>query len=100
MSERRKFTAYEKDAVYERHNGHCAICGRPVSRKGMTISHRTPLSKGGTNGMDNLLLSCWSCSQAKQNLSMEEFFQKIGELFFYNADEIAKYSGAEPGRSA
>lgn len=90
MSERRKFTAYEKETVYERYNGHCAICGRPVSKKKMTISHRTPLSKGGTNGMDNLLLSCWSCSQAKQNLSMEEFYQKIGELFFYNADEIAK----------
>ena len=99
MSERRKFTGYEKDAVYERYNGQCAICGRPVSRKRMIISHKTPLSKGGTNGMDNLLLSCWSCSQAKQNLSMEEFFQKIGELFFYNADEIAKHSGAEPGRS-
>ena len=89
MSERRKFTTYEKETVYERYNGHCAICGRPVSPKRMTISHKTPLSKGGTNGMDNLLLSCWSCSQAKQNLSMEEFYQKIGELFFYNADEIA-----------
>ncbi|KAI4442179.1 HNH endonuclease [Schaedlerella arabinosiphila] len=99
MSERRKFTAYEKETVYERYNGHCAICGRPVSPKRMTISHKTPLSKGGTNGMDNLLLSCWSCSQAKQNLSMEEFYQKIGELFFYNADEIAKHSGIEPERS-
>lgn len=89
MSERRKFTAYEKETVYERYNGQCAICGRTVSPKRMTISHKTPLSKGGTNGMDNLLLSCWSCSQAKQNLSMEEFYQKIGELFFYNADEIA-----------
>lgn len=99
MSERRKFTAYEKETVYERYNGQCAICGRPVSPKKMTISHKTPLSKGGTNGMDNLLLSCWSCSQAKQNLSMEEFYQKIGELFFYNADEITKHSGIEPGRS-
>ena len=100
MSERRKFTAYEKETVYERYNGHCAISGRPVSPRRMTISHKTPLSKGGTNGMDNLLLSCWSCSQAKQNLSMEEFYQKIGELFFYNADEITKHSGTEPGRSA
>lgn len=99
MSNRITYDSFRKQAVYERYNGQCAICGQPVSRKGMTISHRTPLSKGGTNGMDNLLLSCWSCSQAKQNLSMEEFFQKIGELFFYNADEIAKHSGAEPGRS-
>lgn len=99
MSERRKFTAYEKETVYERYNGHCAICGRPVSPKRMTISHKTPLSKGGTNGMENLLLSCWSCSQAKQNLSMEEFYQKIGELFFFNTDKIAKHSGTEPGRS-
>lgn len=88
MSNRITYDSFRKQAVYERYNGYCAICGRPVSRKKMTISHRTPLSKGGTNGMDNLLLSCWSCSQAKQNLSMEEFFRKIGEIFKHNENKI------------
>lgn len=84
MSSRRKFTDYEKSTVYERYNGRCAICGVPLNRKNMTISHNVPLSKGGTNGMENLMLSCWVCSHAKNNLTMQEFFIKIKEIFDYN----------------
>lgn len=84
MSEQRKFTDYEKKTMYERYNGHCVICGQPVSKAKMNISHKVPLSKGGTNGFDNLILACWSCSQTKHNLAMEEFFEKIWKLFIHN----------------
>lgn len=90
MSERRKFTGYEKDAVYERFNGHCAICGRQVSRKRMVISKKIPLSKGGNNGMENLLLTCKPCSKMKSDFFWNEFLQKIGQVFLLNAGEIEK----------
>ena len=88
MSERRKFTGYEKDAVYERYNGHCAICGKPVSRKHMVISKKRPLSKGGDNWIENLLLTCKGCSKMKADFYMDDFYRKIGQVFLLNAEQI------------
>lgn len=84
MSKRRKFKGYEKDLVYEGYNGRCAICGQPLERETMTISHGLPLSKGGTNGKDNLMLACWTCNHMKNNLSMDEFLDKISQIIEHN----------------
>lgn len=80
MSERRKFSDYEKKSVYAKCNGTCAICGNPVKYKKMTIDHIVPLSKGGTNGMDNLQLACKRCNLMKSDFSTEEFLDKIREI--------------------
>ena len=72
MSERRKFTDYEKKTVYAKANGHCALCGMPVKYKKMTVDHKIPLSHGGTNEICNLQLACLSCNRAKQDISEKE----------------------------
>lgn len=36
---RRTFTLYEKQVIYAKCNGKCAICGKPVKFKKMTIDH-------------------------------------------------------------
>lgn len=84
MISRRKFSDEEKRRVYDMHDGRCAICGEPVSRKKMTISHKTPLSKGGNNGIENLMLACWTCNHMKNNLNMKEFDQIIEKLYKFN----------------
>jgi len=83
MSKRRKFTTYEKEMVYNTYGGRCALCGRPVGRGKMTIAHRVPLSKGGTNAPDNLMLACWECSHMKNNMSMDVFLQRVREIGEY-----------------
>ena len=90
MSKYRKFTDYEKKTVYAKYNGHCAICGQPVKFKELTVDHMLPLSQGGTNDMGNLQLSCKECNLTKNRLTMEQFFDKIWELFMYNKKEIIK----------
>lgn len=80
MSKRRKFSDYEKKSVYAKCNGTCAICGNPVKYKKMTIDHIVPLSKGGTNGMDNLQLACKRCNLMKADFTAEEFVEKIHEI--------------------
>ena len=84
MINKKTYTTWQKDTVYGRYNGRCAICGAELSRENMTISHKIPLSRGGDNGMDNLMLSCWECNHAKNNLTMEEFFEKAKEILRYN----------------
>lgn len=80
MIGRRKFSDEEKRRVYDMHDGRCAICGEPVSRKKMTVSHRIPLSRGGNNGIGNLMLACWTCNHMKNNLELEEFLQKVEKI--------------------
>lgn len=80
MSERRKFTDYEKKTVYAKYNGKCAICGKPVKYKKLTIDHNIPLSKGGTNEMSNLQLACRECNLMKSGLNTQEFTRKVREI--------------------
>lgn len=80
---RRKFSDYEKKTLYAKYNGRCAICGNPVAFKDMTVDHKTPLSKGGTNAMDNLQLACHSCNLMKTDFSVEEFTEKLSQVLWH-----------------
>jgi hypothetical protein len=42
-------------------NKPCANCGKPAN----TIDHIIPLSRGGTNDLENLQPMCWKCNKAK-----------------------------------
>lgn len=77
VSERRKFSDYEKKTVYARGNGRCAICGKPLEYEKMTIDHKNPLSKGGTNAFPNLQPACLRCNQMKGDFSQKEFIAQI-----------------------
>ena len=56
MSNKKTYNSWQKDMVYQRYHGRCGICGAELSRENMTISHRIPLSRGGDNSIDNLML--------------------------------------------
>ena len=84
MANRIQFNDFQKKSVYAKSNGKCAICGKPVKFKKMTIDHITPLSRGGTNNYDNLQLACLSCNRLKSNLIMQELADKIADITKYN----------------
>ena len=89
MANRRKFTLDEKRIVYAKYNGKCAICGQPVKFKKMTVDHKVPLSKDGTNAMSNLQLACRSCNLMKADLNMEDFVDKLSIIvWLYQKNSI------------
>lgn len=51
----------------------CIICGN----KDITIDHIIPVSKGGTNDIDNLQPLCKSCNSSKGNKTMEDFLNYL-----------------------
>lgn len=58
---------FDRDAVVIKFNlmgNRCVIC---LSDKRIEVDHITPLSKGGTNSIDNLQPLCKSCNSAKGN---------------------------------
>jgi len=55
-------------------SGHpnCEYCGRSVGTDPIK-EHRTPVSRGGSNGLDNLAVSCYTCNSLKGNQTEDEF---------------------------
>lgn len=52
----------------------CFYCKEP---KPLTVDHNIPLSRGGTDNIDNILPACRSCNSKKNNLTTEEYLGKM-----------------------
>jgi len=66
-----------KGELFKRQKGRCAYCARPMawdlSAAGVTVDHVHPLSKGGKNHRDNIVLACRRCNSAKSDMTAAEF---------------------------
>jgi hypothetical protein len=67
-----------KEYLLQKWNRKCAYCG--VENVPFEIEHILAKSKGGSNRVSNLCLSCHSCNQAKGNKPIEEFLKKKPEV--------------------
>ena len=63
-----------KEYLLARWGRKCAYCG--AENVPFEIEHILAKSKGGSNRVSNLCLSCHSCNQAKGNRPVEEFLKK------------------------
>jgi 5-methylcytosine-specific restriction endonuclease McrA len=54
----------------------CAYCYNPFPVNELTIDHMLPLSRGGTNTIDNLVPSCKPCNSRKKDKTPLEMLQK------------------------
>lgn len=72
--------------VYDRNGGYCWHCGRKLSftnygivgaKSAWEIDHSRPLSRGGTDHLNNLVPSCVECNRSKQDLHSREFGRLI-----------------------
>ncbi len=51
----------------------CTYCGCDLTLTTVTADHMIPLSRGGSNAIDNLTPSCLSCNASKGAKTVEEF---------------------------
>jgi 5-methylcytosine-specific restriction endonuclease McrA len=68
------FTPTEWLALVELHGGRCAYRGEEGP---LEVDHRIPLSRGGSNRIDNILPACRSCNAKKHNMTEEEFRARL-----------------------
>jgi len=66
-----------REYLLEKWKRTCAYCG--ARNVPLEIEHVVPKSRGGSDRVSNLVLSCRSCNQAKGNKSIEEFLAHAPE---------------------
>lgn len=56
--------------VYQRDGHRCVYCG---AHQNLSLDHVVPLSRGGSNDLDNLATACRSCNSQKSNRTPDEW---------------------------
>jgi len=64
------FTAKQWLELVAQYHRRCAYCGEQAI---LVVEHRVPLSRGGTNNINNILPACRPCNSRKHRLSDDEF---------------------------
>ena len=68
--------------IYDKTGGYCAYCGKrlawrnygyPGARAAWEVDHSVPVSRGGTNHLNNLVPTCIPCNRSKGDLTAGEF---------------------------
>lgn len=81
--------------VYQRANGCCEYCQILMTYvpDPYVIEHIIPISKGGTNDLDNLALSCHGCNNTKYNKTegIDAITGKKAPLFHPRNDKWDKH---------
>ena len=67
--------ADKKAYLLEREQRCCIYCGIHASKAKMEIEHVVPRSRGGTNSLNNLVLSCHACNQAKGSQDIQTYLK-------------------------
>lgn len=75
-------TEQEIQLLLEKQLGICADCRRKFTKLlPPTLDHVTPLSRGGSDSIENLRWTCKPCNSAKYNKMPEEWAARNGRLF-------------------
>jgi len=75
---------YDNDDVellYIIQRGKCVYCQKDLTDN-FEVDHMRPLSRGGSNGPDNIQLLCQKCNRSKWTDTHEEYLVKLGMEIF------------------
>lgn len=72
MAEKRNVSKKTRFEVFKRDSFTCQYCGRPAPDVILELDHIKPISKGGENGILNLVTSCKECNRGKGNREISD----------------------------
>ena len=74
------FTSEEWTSKLSEFDNKCTYCGTKAGDTPeyfLTVDHAIPLTRGGTNYVDNIVPACLQCNMEKHAMTSEEFFDSI-----------------------
>lgn len=92
-TKRRCFSEKERNDIYAKSEGRCALCGKFTRFDEFTIDHILPISRNGSNDLDNLQCTCKQCNGIKQNLTEPELMAVLVQIVTHQCTkkEYKKY---------
>ena len=72
MSERKSISKKIRFEVFKRDSFTCQYCGKKPPEVMLEIDHLKPVSKNGTNDINNLVTSCFDCNRGKSNIELKQ----------------------------
>lgn len=72
MGERKPLSNKLRFEVFKRDCFTCQYCGRKAPDVVLNVDHITPVSKGGTNDIFNLITSCFECNNGKRDVPLNK----------------------------
>ncbi|MCI5689269.1 MAG: HNH endonuclease [Emergencia sp.] len=69
-----------REKAYERFDGHCAYCGKPIKYIEMEMDFLLPVKYGGEVKLENLLPSCRVCNRYRKNRKLEQFRSSLERI--------------------
>ncbi len=73
MIARKQLTPKEKALVFAKKGTRCFYCHKRTTKKGRSVDHLTPVYRGGTNDIGNLVPCCRYCNLARGPMDYYEF---------------------------
>lgn len=70
------------EAIFDKTDGDCTYCekqlawsnyGQPGYRSAWEVDHSVPMSRGGTDHLNNLVPACLDCNREKSDMTGQEF---------------------------
>lgn len=77
---RKRFTDDLKRKLCQDQDYRCMYCGRRRAFSDLEIDHKTPVQRGGSDGVRNLQVLCPPCNKRKGNQTDQEFRRRYREL--------------------
>jgi 5-methylcytosine-specific restriction endonuclease McrA len=74
------YTTKELNTLFEQQEGFCYYCGKLLYGSfdmEVHVDHKTPLSRGGTNYIENIALACAKCNLKKHTKTSEEYLSNL-----------------------
>lgn len=67
---------WQRNHLIAKYGNRCYLCKKPIENmKQITFDHWQPVSKGGTDDIENYRLSHLNCNQIKADLTPEQFIE-------------------------
>ena len=88
LSKKTRFDVFKRDAFC------CQYCGATPPDAVLEVDHIQPVSKGGTNSIDNLLTACFSCNRGKSDRLLDvapESLQSKAEILQEKREQLKAY---------